>query len=53
MNVTLITWAVFLGVFGGAALYWWFGGGYKKWLKYKADFKKEKERLEKPDGKQK
>jgi len=47
MNATLIVWGTFFGVFGGALLMWWFGGGYKKYLKYKSDFNKEKEKLEK------
>ncbi len=55
MNVTLITWLTFIGVFGGAGIYWWIGGGYKKYLKYVSDYRKEKERLAKlnnQDGKQ-
>ncbi len=51
VNAVLITWAVFIGVFGGAILYWWFGGGYKKWLKYRSDFKKEKNKLDREDKK--
>ena len=49
VNATLITWAIFIAVFGGYFGYqlvnWWMGGGFKKWLKYKHDLKKEKERL--------
>ena len=45
VNTTLIVWAVFIGVFGWAIGRWWFSGGFKKWLKYKHDLQKEKERL--------
>jgi len=51
VNATLIVWGTFIGVFGGAFLYWWFGGGYKKWLKYRHDFQEEKEKLAKEKGK--
>ena len=45
VNTALIVWGTFIGVFGYALGRWWLGGGYKKWLKYRAEFKKEKERL--------
>ena len=45
VNSALIVWVVFIGVFGGAIGKWWFDGGFKKWLKYKHDLEKEKERL--------
>ena len=51
VNTTLIVWAVFIGVFGWAIGRWWFSGGYKKWLKYKHDLQKEKERLAGEDKK--
>lgn len=51
MNATLITWMTFIGVFGGAAIYWWVNGGYKTYLKYKSGYKKEKARLEKSEDK--
>lgn len=47
VNSGLIAVLVFLGVFGGAVLKWWFGGGYKQWLKYRSDFEKEKVKIEK------
>lgn len=53
VNTTLLVWGTFIGVFGFALGRWWFAGGYKKYLKYRSDFKKEKERLDKPEGSKK
>ncbi len=46
ISTNLIVWAVFICVFGGAALKWWIGGGYKIYLKYKSDYQKQKDSLE-------
>ncbi len=44
VSSTLLVWGIFMIIFGGAGIYWWFDGGYKKWLKYKKDYKEEKEK---------
>ena len=46
ISTTLIVILVFIGVFGGATIKWWLGGGYKTWLKYQHDVYMEKKRLD-------